>query len=266
MDKRLNECSTSTDVETVHGVNKVTNPQTDKKRELDNLEIKEKRKKQRKHDEKSEKNEIKKLRKSYEEMTETMKKLYELIESRAGLRISFEKEAPKKKKKLERIYINECNFGNKDHLGLNEETLFVTGFDTCLPRLIIKSALLKHFGSCGKVTNVYVPIECATGASLGYAFINLKKNHTKGLTLSGSYLGGRMLDVMMAKDRPEFFGLEDFEGCDRCCGYKPWLVTSRSLDNSFRNWRRKIKIERRTFGSPYSKIGRFTASIARLHI
>lgn len=90
-----------------------------------------------------------------------------------------QKEPPKKK--VEPIYHNECNYDNKDHLGHNDDTLFVRGFDTSLPRREIKSQLWKHFGSCGKVIRVYVPIECETGASLGFVTrsSNLLQNKKK---------------------------------------------------------------------------------------
>ncbi|XP_019093496.1 PREDICTED: uncharacterized protein LOC104753817, partial [Camelina sativa] len=177
----------------------------------------------------------KKLRKTFEKLTETTEKLHEIILTRPNLPdISFRKEVPRKEVKP--IYHNECNFGNKDHLALNDDTLFVRGFDTSLPRHEIKSALWKHFSSCGKVTTVYVPIECATGASLGYAFINLK-DHTKGFTLSGSLLGGRKLHVMMAKYRDEFGGYSNFRGCQRCRNYQPWLVHRAIADSLLEKYR-----------------------------
>lgn len=82
---------------------------------------------------------------------------------------------------MEPIYHNECNYDNKDHLGHNDDTLFVRGFDTSLPRREIKSQLWKHFGSCGKVIRVYVPIECETGTSLGFVTrsSNLLQNKKK---------------------------------------------------------------------------------------
>ncbi|OAP16910.1 hypothetical protein AXX17_AT1G67730 [Arabidopsis thaliana] len=55
MDRRLKKCSTSTDVESVHDVSKVTDPLQKAKRELDNVEIKEKQKKQKNQNETSEK-------------------------------------------------------------------------------------------------------------------------------------------------------------------------------------------------------------------
>lgn len=119
--------------------------------------------------------------------------------------------------------INECNFGNKDHLINTDRSLFVRGFDTFRPRQEIKSALWKHFESCGKVKRVYVPIECDTGSCLGFAFIEMEEGYTMGIILDGSHLEERVLRVEFAKYRDESFGFYGFIGCDRCCTYMPWL-------------------------------------------
>ncbi|VVB07933.1 unnamed protein product [Arabis nemorensis] len=36
--------------------------------------------------------------------------------------------------------------------------LFVTGYDTCLPKDAVKKALLEHFSSCGEVTHLIGPL------------------------------------------------------------------------------------------------------------
>ncbi|CAD5317099.1 unnamed protein product [Arabidopsis thaliana] len=71
MDK---ECPTSRDVESVHDVSKVTDPLQKAKRELDNVEIKEKQKKQKNQNETSEK-ETKKFSTVYEKFNDTIKEL-----------------------------------------------------------------------------------------------------------------------------------------------------------------------------------------------
>ncbi|KAG7589984.1 RNA recognition motif domain [Arabidopsis suecica] len=206
--------------------------------------------------EKSDKQEIEKLRKSLKEMSQTIKELREIIQTRPNLPvISFRPP----KKKVGPIYHNVCNFDDKDHLGLSDDALFVQGFDISPPRHEIKTALWNHFSSCGKVYQIYVPIACSSGASLGYAFIDMK-DETKGLTLSGSHLGGRKLHVMMARYRSEFGCSSNLSSCQRCRTYKPWLV-ERALSKArfAKHWRRKPQ----TVGTPYSKIGRFTAIIGR---
>lgn len=64
--------------------------------------------------------------------------------------------------------IHEYCFESKDAERTDTDTIFVKGFDSSLPRDDIKTALTKHFGSCGEITRVFVPIECKTGASLGF--------------------------------------------------------------------------------------------------
>ncbi|KAG2326479.1 hypothetical protein Bca52824_009207 [Brassica carinata] len=90
-----------------------------------------------------------------------------------------EEETTEKKK--------ECCFDTKDAKGNNERTIFVTGFDTSGSRDEIRSALTKHFSSCGELTGVFVPIECKTG-----------------------------LLVTMAKSRAEYYCHVDFTGCEIC--------------------------------------------------
>ncbi|KAL0720832.1 hypothetical protein Bca4012_035431 [Brassica carinata] len=123
-----------------------------------------------------------------------------------------EEETTEKKKK--------CCFGTKDAKGNDERTIFVSGFDTSGSRDEIRSALAKHFSSCGELTRVFVSIECKTGVSRGYAFINLKQRGgdevEAALTLNGSDLGGRKLLVTMAKRREEYYGHANFKGCEIC--------------------------------------------------
>ncbi|XP_018434322.1 polyadenylate-binding protein 2 isoform X1 [Raphanus sativus] len=122
-----------------------------------------------------------------------------------------EEETTEKKK--------ECCFGTKDAKGNNERTIFVTGFDSSGSRDEIRSALAKHFSSCGELTRVFVHIECETGVSRGYAFINLKQGVGEieaALTLNGSDLGGRKLLVTMAKRRAEYYCHVNFKGCEIC--------------------------------------------------
>ncbi|KAF8085321.1 hypothetical protein N665_0672s0035 [Sinapis alba] len=112
----------------------------------------------------------------------------------------------------------QCCFDTKDADGNNDRTIFVTDFDTSGSRDEIRSALAKHFSSCGELTRVFVPIECETGVSRGYAFINLKTRDEfeAALTLDGSDLGGRKLLVIKAKKREEYYGYGDFKGCEIC--------------------------------------------------
>ncbi|WZZ48921.1 hypothetical protein YC2023_049028 [Brassica napus] len=122
-----------------------------------------------------------------------------------------EEETTEKKKK--------CCFGTKDAEGNNEHTIFVTGFDNSGSRDEIRSALAKHFSSCGELTRVFVHIECETGVSRGYAFINLKKRGGEieaALSLNGSDLGGHKLLVTMARLRDEYYGHFNFKGCEIC--------------------------------------------------
>ncbi|KAH0882628.1 hypothetical protein HID58_058724 [Brassica napus] len=121
-----------------------------------------------------------------------------------------EEETTEKKK--------ECCFDTKDAKGNNERTIFVTGFDNSGSRDEIRSALAKHFSSCGELTRVFVHIECETGVSRGYAFINLKNRVgiEAALTLNGSDLGGRKLLVTMARLRDEYYGHFNFKGCEIC--------------------------------------------------
>ncbi|KFK23547.1 hypothetical protein AALP_AAs66918U001100 [Arabis alpina] len=126
------------------------------------------------------------------------------------------KQVKKSKREVENVEKYECCFECKESDGINrsENTLRVSGFDPSLTRDDIKTALKKHFGSCGVVTRVFVPIECKTGATIGYAFVDMQSNADKVLTLlSGSSLGGWNLEVMMGKYNSDITNLK---GCERC--------------------------------------------------
>ncbi|ESQ56229.1 hypothetical protein EUTSA_v10026891mg [Eutrema salsugineum] len=113
----------------------------------------------------------------------------------------------------------ECCFESKesDVMHSKDHTIFVKGFDPSQARDDIKTALRAHFGTCGKVTRVFVPTQCKTGATLGYVFVDLQSGADKALKLAGSLLGGWSLEVMMAKDISDiFYGLSNLKGCPRC--------------------------------------------------
>ncbi|KAG2289844.1 hypothetical protein Bca4012_029107 [Brassica carinata] len=150
-----------------------------------------------------------------DEATDPLQKAYkrELDDSEAEVndrkKQKQEEETTEKKKK--------CCFDTKDAKGNNERTIFVTGFDNSGSRDEIRSALAKHFSSCGELTRVFVHIECETGVSRGYAFINLKKRGGEieaALSLNGSDLGGHKLLVTMAKLRDEYYAHFNFKGCE----------------------------------------------------
>ncbi|KAF3580314.1 hypothetical protein DY000_02029049 [Brassica cretica] len=136
------------------------------------------------------------------------------VNSRKKQKQKQEEETTEKKK--------ECCFDTKDAKGNNERTIFVTGFDNSGSRDEIRSALAKHFSSCGELKRVFVHIECETGVSRGYAFINLKKRVgiEAALSLNGSDLGGHKLLVTMARLRDEYYAHFNFKGCEICrAGY-----------------------------------------------
>ncbi|KAF3582336.1 hypothetical protein DY000_02029067 [Brassica cretica] len=160
------------------------------------------------------------------EATDPLQKERELDDSEAEVnnrkKQKQEEETTEKKKK--------CCFGTKDAEGNNEHTIFVTGFDSSGSRDEIRSALAKHFSSCGELRRVFVPVECETGVSRGYAFINLKKRGGEieaALSLNGSDLGGRKLLVTMATLREEYYGHVNFKGCEIC--FAMFAAASRRL-------------------------------------
>ncbi|XP_010472883.1 PREDICTED: uncharacterized protein LOC104752442 [Camelina sativa] len=115
---------------------------------------------------KKQKKEIDEITKSLKEMSEVIKTLQDNSLTKADLEdiLSKEKETPNKM--VEPIV--ECCFEIGGAEGNNLDTIFVRGFDCSFPRDVIKSTLEKHFASCGKITRVFVPIECHTGSPLGF--------------------------------------------------------------------------------------------------
>ncbi|ESQ42421.1 hypothetical protein EUTSA_v10015284mg, partial [Eutrema salsugineum] len=141
------------------------------------------------------------MRKLIESLKEVNENLEELLK---------EKETPKK----EVVSRYPCCYESQDSKAPNKAVLFVKGFDNSLDRDDIKSALIKHFGSCGEITWVFVPFECATGVPKEFAFIDVE-DKKKALSLSGSYMGGRKLEVIMARRMIEYVG-KNMSGCLRC--------------------------------------------------
>ncbi|VVA95601.1 unnamed protein product [Arabis nemorensis] len=171
-------------------------------------------------------NEFKEMKKSIKELSKAMKKLQEILLSKTNLLEASlkeietpkkkEEETPKKKEEPKSI----CCFDVEEAYGNNSQTLFVKGFENLRPRDEIKKDLTNIFGSCGEVTRVFVPIECKIRLPLGFAFINLKngEGNDKALELSGTYMGGRELNVKMATESGHYYGFTNFAGCDRCLG------------------------------------------------
>ncbi|KFK23548.1 hypothetical protein AALP_AAs66918U001200 [Arabis alpina] len=158
----------------------------------------------------SEIKEMKRLRKSFKEMTESVNKLQETLLMQSVK----EKETTPEVKEYKCIYESKEPFV-KHH---KDRTLFIRGFDPCRSMDDVKTALRKHLGSCGVITRVFVPTECKTGATVGYAFVDMQSDEgvKKALTYSGTSFGGWNLDVAMAKGRLEFTGLTNRRGCERC--------------------------------------------------
>ncbi|EOA33320.1 hypothetical protein CARUB_v10021889mg, partial [Capsella rubella] len=133
-----------------------------------------------------------------------------------------------------------------------QPTLLVKGFDESLPRDEIKTALWKHFSTCGKVTDVHVPINFKTGAPLRYACI-LLEDHTKGFALRGSLLRGRELQVYMINNSDQFGWFRNLTI------YRPYKPSFAVRDDLICDIRRKIRQRKRIVGTRFSKVGRFTA-------
>ncbi|VVA93791.1 unnamed protein product [Arabis nemorensis] len=73
---------------------------------------------------------------------------------------------------------------------------YVLRFDSSLPEHDIKTALSKHFGSCGEITRVSVPRDHETAAIKGFAYIDMKEEGVKkALELNGSDMTGSELVV-----------------------------------------------------------------------
>ncbi|VVB14196.1 unnamed protein product [Arabis nemorensis] len=58
----------------------------------------------------------------------------------------------------------ELKGGESSNANIPQVQLFVTGYDNSLPEDDIKSAVIKHFSSCGKVTDVMILGKLRTGA------------------------------------------------------------------------------------------------------
>ncbi|VVA95595.1 unnamed protein product [Arabis nemorensis] len=150
-------------------------------------------------------NEFKEMKKSIKELSKAMKKLQEILLSKTNLLEASlkeietpkkkEEETPKKKEEPKSI----CCFDVEEAYGNNSQTLFVKGFENLRPRDEIKKDLTNIFGSCGEVTR--------NG-----------EGNDKALELSGTYMGGRELNVKMATESGHYYGFTNFAGCDRCLG------------------------------------------------
>ncbi|KAG7534701.1 RNA-binding domain superfamily [Arabidopsis thaliana x Arabidopsis arenosa] len=122
---------------------------------------------------------------------------------------------PKKQKKVEEY---TCIFENKSAYGHSYRSILVQGLDCSLPVADIRSALRKHFGSCGHILSVFVPTECKTGSLLGCALIKYyhPNDEKKALALDGSFLGGMQLGVVKNNTGSSSDFFPNFKGCERC--------------------------------------------------
>ncbi|VVA95661.1 unnamed protein product [Arabis nemorensis] len=166
------------------------------------------------------KTEFNEMKKSIKDLSEVVKKLQEILPTKANL-LEESKETTKtkeeetpKKKEIPKYPCSDC----KVYPGECSETICVKGFDNLRPRDEIMKDLRNIFGSCGEFARVFVPNECEKLLPLGLAFINLNLGlgNDKALALSGSYMGGKELEVSLATDNDEFYGYANFYGCDRC--------------------------------------------------
>jgi len=84
-------------------------------------------------------------------------------------------------------------------------TVFIKGFDTSSGEDQIRSALEKHFGSCGEIVRISIPKDYETGAPKGMAYMDFKDPDSlnKAYELNGTDLGGYNLYVDEAKPRPD---------------------------------------------------------------
>ncbi|KAK1385425.1 Nucleolin 1 [Heracleum sosnowskyi] len=87
------------------------------------------------------------------------------------------------------------------------QTVFVRGFDTSDGEEQIRSALEKHFGSCGEIARVSIPQD-REGGLKGMAYVEFKESNStnKALKLNGSELGEGTLTVEEAKPRDNSSG------------------------------------------------------------
>ncbi|EOA25850.1 hypothetical protein CARUB_v10019227mg [Capsella rubella] len=237
--KTLKRCSTSTDVEAEDG--KGTKPLQKAEGELLTDVNPKKRKKKSKRKQTSEddlepkkkletlekKEEMVKLRKSVEEMTETMKNLQEFLMGNTDLPgmslkemlltkspdTSSKEEEPLEKK--EKLATYECCFETEDSDGGHDDyTILARGLDTHRARDDMKNALREHFESLGcQVSRVFVPIECKTGARLGFAFIDVDEGDVDKALRQGP-VGGWCLTLRA--DQEETYTFPNFRGCEHC--------------------------------------------------
>ncbi|KAL1206267.1 Dynein assembly factor with WD repeat domains 1 [Cardamine amara subsp. amara] len=85
--------------------------------------------------------------------------------------------------------------------------IFVCNLDTSLARDEIKTALRKHFESCGvEVTRVFVPIQCLTGVPLGFAFVDVDDN-LKAIKGHSRFMGSRLMFITNALRSPTLRGV-----------------------------------------------------------
>ncbi|KAI3774039.1 hypothetical protein L1987_48582 [Smallanthus sonchifolius] len=89
------------------------------------------------------------------------------------------------------------------------KTVYVRGFEFSDGFDNIKSALEKHFGTCGEISRLYIPRDYVSGAPKGVAFIEFTDSNgfSQALGLDGSEVGGSRLTVEEAKKpRGEGYG------------------------------------------------------------
>ncbi|XP_010448152.1 PREDICTED: uncharacterized RNA-binding protein C25G10.01-like [Camelina sativa] len=227
MGKKRSKAKSSTDVEEIGGDDMLI--------ALKKQKIHKKKSQESNEDEKIiSKDDIKKLTKSIKELSETVKKLQEILLTKADLldQVSLKaKESPMKKEEE----IVTCGFDCEEFKGNNSSTIFVKGFQQLQSRDDIKEALTTIFSSFGVVTRVFVPIECKTRVPLGFAFINLRggEGNDKALELNGRRMGGRKLEVKMAREAEEFYAYPGFNGCGRCIRFICPHLTGHQEDDIF---------------------------------
>ncbi|KAJ0233625.1 RNA recognition motif domain-containing protein [Hirschfeldia incana] len=153
----------------------------------------------------------KKFEKIIDELSDRVNEMSEIVKKlkKTSDLVEKEKETPKKT-------VVECYYESEDAFIKHQKTVFVRGFRCSPPRDDIKSALIKHFSPCGKVSRVSIPFHCKTGSPMGFAFINMIVDYDKALTLNGSYLDGLRLTVTMAVNRSEYYCYTNRKGCERC--------------------------------------------------
>ncbi|KAI3802260.1 hypothetical protein L1987_30390 [Smallanthus sonchifolius] len=81
------------------------------------------------------------------------------------------------------------------------KTVYVRGFESSDGFDNIKSALEKHFGTCGEISRLYIPRHYVSGSPKGVAFIEFTDStgFSQALGLDGSEVGGSRLTVEEAK-------------------------------------------------------------------